>query len=97
MGKGIIRLHDKLLVTGDFAEAIGVLASWAAMIALFLIEQLINYYYGNDLQKWCRESVFGLEPGDKMKSTWQLGPKKPRDKEYDNQQEEYQKALGAVL
>lgn len=34
---------------------------------------------------------------DKLKSTWQLGPKKPRDKEFDNQQEGYQKALGAVL
>ncbi|MDJ6543262.1 hypothetical protein LEC33_26750, partial [Salmonella enterica] len=59
--------------------------------------QLITYYFGNDLQKWCREGVFGLEPDDKLKSTWQLGPKNPRDKEYDNQQEEYQKALGAVL
>ncbi|EGB2942328.1 hypothetical protein H7E65_003560 [Salmonella enterica] len=79
------------------AEAISWLASWEVMIALFLIEQLITYYFGNDLQKWCREGVFGLEPDDKLKSTWQLGPKKPRDKEYDNQQEEYQKALGAVL
>lgn len=78
-------------------RVISFLASWEVMIALFLIDQLINYYYGNDLQKWCREGVFGLEPDDKLKSTWLLGPKKPRDKEYDNQQEEYQKALGAVL
>ncbi|MCK1967924.1 hypothetical protein MT962_001743 [Franconibacter sp. IITDAS19] len=97
MGKGIIRLHDKLLVTGDFAEAIGVLASWEVMIGILLIEQLVIYYFGNDLQKWCREGVFGVEPDEKLKSTWLIGPKKPRDKEYDNQQEEYQKALGVVL
>ena len=97
MGKGIIRLHDKLLVTGDFAEAIGVLASWEVMIGILLIEQLVIYYFGNDLQKWCREGVFGVEPDEKLKSTWQLGTKNPRNKEYDNQQEAFNKALGAVL
>ena len=97
MGKGIIRLHDKLLVTGDFAEAIGVLASWEVMIGILLIEQLVIYYFGNDLQKWCREGVFGIEPDDKLKSTWKIGPQKTRDKAYNEQQEEFQKALGAVL
>ncbi|GAL59685.1 hypothetical protein EV102420_22_00060 [Pseudescherichia vulneris NBRC 102420] len=85
------------LAEATVARIVGFLASWEVMIGMFLIEQLITYYFGNDLQKWCREGVFGLEPDDKLKSTWQLGPKKPRDKEYDNQQEEYQKALGAVL
>ncbi|EGQ5168563.1 hypothetical protein O0466_005015, partial [Salmonella enterica] len=42
--------------------------------------------------------VLALAKGnDKLKSTWQLGPKKPRDKECDNQQEAFQKAVGAVL
>ena len=107
---GLLEVLEKLSLKGAFLEAVGTflakntvvrivsfLASWEAMIGLFLIEQVIIYYFGNDLQKWCREGVFGLEPDDKLKSTWQLGPKKPRDKEYDNQQEEYQKALGVVL
>lgn len=79
------------------ARIVGFLASWEVMIGMFLIEQLINYYYGNDLQQWCREGVFGLEPEGNLKSTWMIGPQKPRDKEYDNQQEAFQKALGAVL
>lgn len=86
-----------VLAKRAIAQAIGVLAGWEAMIGIFLIEQLVIYYFGNDLQKWCREGVFGGEPDDKLKSTWQLGPKKPRDKEYDNQQEAFNKALGAVL
>ncbi|XES82361.1 T6SS effector BTH_I2691 family protein [Franconibacter pulveris] len=94
---GVIETISNVLVTGDFAEAIGVLASWEVMIGILLIEQLVIYYFGNDLQKWCREGVFGVEPDEKLKSTWLIGPKKPRDKEYDNQQEEYQKALGVVL
>jgi len=94
---GMLAQFSSKLGTFVAGRLISFLASWEVMIALFLIEQLINYYYGNDLQKWCRASVFGLEPDNKLKSTWQLGPKKLRDKEYDNQQEEYQKALGAVL
>lgn len=93
---GLTRLSSRLgaLAAG---RIVSFLASWEAMIGLFLIEQLIIYYRGNDLQKWCREGVFGLEPDNKLKSTWLLGPKKSRDKEYNEQQEAYQKALGAVL
>ncbi|WP_313128131.1 T6SS effector BTH_I2691 family protein [Pseudescherichia vulneris] len=94
---GALKTISSVLAEGEFAEAIGVLASWEVMIGLFLIERLVIYYFGNDLQKWCREGVFGIEPDDKLKSTWQIGPKKPRDKEYDNQQKTYQKALGVVL
>lgn len=107
---GLLEVLEKLSLKGAFLEAVGTflaknaiarivsfLASWEVMIGLFLVEQLILYYFGNDLQKWCREGVFGLEPDDKLKSTWQLGPKKSRDKAYGDQQEAYQKALGAVL
>lgn len=87
----------KSLAKEAIARIVGFLASWEVMIGMFLIEQLINYYYGNDLQQWCREGVFGLEPEGNLKSTWMIGPQKPRDKEYDNQQEAFQKALGAVL
>lgn len=85
------------LAEATVARVVGFLASWEVLVGLFLIEQLIICYWGNDLQKWCREGVFGVEPEDILKSTWKLGPKKPRDKEYKNQQEAYQKALGAVL
>lgn len=94
---GVIEILSGVLAKGVVAEVIGFLACWEVMIGMFLIEQLVNYYYGNNLQKWCRESVFGLEPNDKLKSTWKIGPQKPRDKAYDEQQEEFQKALGAVL
>ncbi|MEB5920612.1 hypothetical protein MXM04_01235 [Franconibacter daqui] len=95
-GGGLAQLSSKLgaIAAGRF---VSFLASWEAMIGIFLIEQLIIYYFGNDLQKWCREGVFGIEPDDKLKSTWQLGTKNPRNKECDNQQEAFNKALGAVL
>lgn len=93
----VLETMSSVLSVGGFAEFLGVLASWEVMLGLFLIEQLVISYFGNALQKWCREGVFGIEPDHKLKSTWQIGPKKPRDKEYDNQQETYQKALGAVL
>lgn len=94
---GVLETLSGALAEGVFADAIGFLAGWEVMIGIFLIEQLVNYYYGNDLQKWCRGGVFGLEPTGKLKSTWEIGPKKPRDKEYADQKEAYQKALGAVL
>ncbi|MFD3247999.1 T6SS effector BTH_I2691 family protein [Rahnella aquatilis] len=107
---GLLEVLEKMSLKGAFletvgdvlakraiAQAISFLASWEVMIGIYLIEQLVIYYFGNDLQKWCREGVFGIEPDDKLKSTWQLGPKNPRDKEYDDQQDSYQKALGAVL
>ncbi|XRY10218.1 T6SS effector BTH_I2691 family protein [Franconibacter pulveris 601] len=95
-GGGLAQLSSKLgaIAAGRF---VSFLASWEAMIGIFLIEQLIIYYFGNDLQKWCREGVFGIEPDDKLKSTWQLGTKNPRNKECDNQQEAFNKALGVVL
>lgn len=92
-----VKALGEFLAKKAITKIVGFLASWEVMVGMFLIEQLINYYYGNDLQKWCREGVFGLEPDDKLKSTWLLGPKKPRNKEYDNQQEAFEKALGAVL
>lgn len=95
-GRWLAQLSSKLgaIAAGRF---VSFLASWEAMIGIFLIEQLVIYYFGNDLQKWCREGVFGVEPDDKLKSTWQLGYKKSRDKECDTQQEAFNKALGAVL
>lgn len=94
---GVLSTIASVLTVGEFAEFLGVIASWEVMVGMVLIEQLITYYFGNELQQWCREGVFGLESDDKLKSTWQLGPKKPRDKEYGNQQEAFQKAVGAVL
>lgn len=96
VGRWLTQLSSKLGAIGA-GQFVSFLASWEAMIGIFLIEQLIIYYFGNDLQKWCREGVFGVEPDHKLKSTWQLGPKKSRDKEYDSQQEAFNKALGAVL
>lgn len=94
---GVLDTIASALTVGGFAELLGFIASWEVMVGMVLIEQLITYYFGNELQQWCREGVFGLEPDEKLKSTWQLGPKKPRDKECDNQQEAFQKAVGAVL
>lgn len=96
VGRWLTQLSSKLGAIGA-GQFVSFLASWEAMIGIFLIEQLIIYYFGNDLQKWCREGVFGVEPDHKLKSTWQFGPKKSRDKEYDSQQEAFNKALGAVL
>ncbi|WP_047607535.1 T6SS effector BTH_I2691 family protein [Rahnella aquatilis] len=73
------------------------LASWEVMLALFLVEQLMSIWMDNELQKWCRGNVFGLEPEDELQSTWSLRPKTIREKEYEDQLDEFQKALGAVL
>lgn len=94
---GVLSTIASVLTVGEFAEFLGVIASWEIMVGMVLIEQLVTYYFGNELQQWCREGVFGVESDDKLKSTWQLGPKKPRDKEYGNQQEAFHKAVGAVL
>lgn len=94
---GVLETISTALSVGGFADFLGVIASWEVMIGVFLIEQLINYYYGNDLQKWCRGGVFGVEPEGNLKNTWMIGPQKSRDKEYDSQQEAFHKALGAVL
>lgn len=105
--EGLLKLlTERTLIRQGVADAVtkfvairfvAWLASWEVMLALFLVEQLMSIWMDNELQKWCRGSVFGLEPEDELQSTWSLRPKTIREKEYADQLDELQKALGAVL
>ncbi|MDH2067437.1 T6SS effector BTH_I2691 family protein [Pantoea sp. GD03673] len=50
-------------------QIIAFLASWQAMLLIFIIEQLVIYFSDNDLQDWCEVCVFGEDPEAELIST----------------------------
>uniref|UniRef100_UPI003306C56C T6SS effector BTH_I2691 family protein n=1 Tax=Photorhabdus viridis TaxID=3163327 RepID=UPI003306C56C len=55
-------------------ETFAWLLSWEAMLVIFIVEELVTYFSDNELQKWCRNCVFGLEPAKGLKSTQFIDP-----------------------
>ncbi|EPR9061547.1 hypothetical protein ACU9CU_003458 [Cronobacter sakazakii] len=77
-------------------EEIAWLASWEVMIAIFIVEQLYTVFFGNDLQKWCAQSVFGGNPAEDLKSTWVLELPARRNKVLEQQRESFDTAMQVI-
>lgn len=77
-------------------KIIGIAASWYVMIGLFLIEKLFNYYYDNELDKWCRASVFGEDPAEELISTERISLSEIRIKIQNKQEENFQMAVKVI-
>ncbi|QXF35549.1 hypothetical protein CE143_21950 [Photorhabdus luminescens] len=74
-------------------ETIAWLCSWQVMLAIFLVEELVTYFSENDLQKWCRGCVFGLEPTGNLKSTQWIYPESQKDKLCEEQRKNFVDAI----
>ncbi|EKF1803007.1 T6SS effector BTH_I2691 family protein [Cronobacter sakazakii] len=94
------RLDERLAFKGIMWlaawEEIAWLASWEVMIAIFIVEQLYTVFFGNDLQKWCAQSVFGGNPAEDLKSTWVLELPARRNKVLEQQQESFDTAMQVI-
>ncbi|WP_228940370.1 T6SS effector BTH_I2691 family protein [Photorhabdus thracensis] len=66
-------------------EYLAWLLSWEAMLVIFIVEELVTYFSDNELQKWCRGCVFGLEPTKSLKSTQLIDPESQRSTLYEQQ------------
>ncbi|WP_445493467.1 T6SS effector BTH_I2691 family protein [Photorhabdus sp. SF281] len=66
-------------------EYLAWLCSWEAMLVIFIVEELVTYFSDNELQKWCRNCVFGLEPTKSLKSTQFIDPESQRNTLYEAQ------------
>ncbi|MBS9428816.1 T6SS effector BTH_I2691 family protein [Photorhabdus akhurstii] len=76
---------------------IGFFASWQFMIIIFVLDELYTLFIDNDLQDWCRNSVFGKEPDKYLVSTILIETQDKRNELYQKQSEKLGEALGAVL
>ncbi|WP_118988149.1 T6SS effector BTH_I2691 family protein [Photorhabdus sp. CRCIA-P01] len=74
-------------------ETLAWLCSWEAMILIFLVEELVIYFSDNDLQKWCRSCVFGLEPPKMLQSTQFIYPDSQRNTRCEEQRHSFANAL----
>ncbi|NDL00299.1 hypothetical protein [Photorhabdus bodei] len=76
---------------------IGFFASWQFMIIIFVLDELYTLFIDNDLQDWCRNSVFGKEPDKYLVSIILIETQDKRNELYQKQSEKLGEALGAVL
>ncbi|MCW7764552.1 T6SS effector BTH_I2691 family protein, partial [Photorhabdus luminescens] len=74
-------------------EMIGWLCSWEVMLAIFLVEALVTYFSENDLQKWCRSCVFGLEPAKDLQSTQSIYLESHRNELCEEQRKSFANAI----
>ncbi|MBS9435190.1 T6SS effector BTH_I2691 family protein [Photorhabdus hainanensis] len=74
-------------------EAFAWLCSWQAMLLIFVVEALVTYFSDNDLQKWCRSCVFGLEPAKNLQSTQWIYPESQKDKLCEEQRNSFANAI----
>ncbi|ELY6285781.1 hypothetical protein ACM912_003616 [Cronobacter sakazakii] len=88
LAKGIMRIAAW--------EVVAVLSSWEVMIVIFIVEQLYTVFFGNDLQKWCAQSVFGGNPAEDLKSTWVLELPARRNKVLEQQRESFDTAMQVI-
>ncbi|MCW1830316.1 hypothetical protein OLZ31_26450, partial [Enterobacter asburiae] len=73
------------------------LASWEFMLALFFIEQAMTIFLDNDLQKWCKNGVFGIESSKEIQSTEMIGIQEIRNKICNDQSDSFLKAVETVI
>ncbi|MCW7549673.1 hypothetical protein OO184_17465 [Photorhabdus sp. APURE] len=74
-------------------ETFAWLCSWEAMLLVFLIEVLVTYFSENDLQKWCRSCVFGLEPVKGLQSTQSIYLESRRNELCEEQRKSFADAI----
>ncbi|WP_350307523.1 T6SS effector BTH_I2691 family protein, partial [Photorhabdus viridis] len=74
-------------------EYLAWLCSWEAMLVIFIIEELVTYFSDNELQKWCRNCVFGLEPAKSLKSTQFIDSESQRNTLYEAQRKGFANAM----
>ncbi|KMW72196.1 hypothetical protein TI10_16765 [Photorhabdus luminescens subsp. luminescens] len=74
-------------------EMIGWLCSWEVMLVIFLVEELVMYFSDNDLQKWCRSCVFGLEPEKNLQSTQSIYLESHRNELCEEQRKSFADAI----
>ncbi|MDB6375105.1 T6SS effector BTH_I2691 family protein [Photorhabdus bodei] len=74
-------------------EYLAWLCSWEAMLVIFIVEELVTYFSDNELQKWCRNCVFGLEPAKSLKSTQLIDPESQRNTLYEEQCKDFANAM----
>ncbi|CAQ85917.1 MULTISPECIES: T6SS effector BTH_I2691 family protein [Photorhabdus] len=74
-------------------EYLAWLCSWEAMLLVFLVEALVTYFSDNDLQKWCRSCVFGLEPAKNLQSTQSIYFESQRNELCEEQRNSFAKAM----
>ncbi|TDB44170.1 T6SS effector BTH_I2691 family protein [Photorhabdus khanii] len=103
--KGLLEvLIDRTLVSAEsllikgvervlVCEIVGWLCSWELMLLVFLVESLVMYFSDNDLQKWCRGCVFGLEPPKMLQSTQFIYPDSQRNTLCEEQRHSFANAI----
>ncbi|WP_289991799.1 T6SS effector BTH_I2691 family protein [Photorhabdus laumondii] len=74
-------------------ETLAWLCTWEAMLLIFVVEALVTYFSDNDLQKWCRSCVFGLEPAKNLQSTQWIDPESQRNKLCEEQRNSFANAI----
>ncbi|MBS9435456.1 T6SS effector BTH_I2691 family protein [Photorhabdus hainanensis] len=85
----LVKRMEKVLA----CEVIGWLGSWQVMLVIFLVEALVMYFSDNDLQKWCRCCVFGLEPVKNLQSTQSIYLESQRNKLCEEQRNSFADAI----
>ncbi|HAU5564077.1 TPA: hypothetical protein JD264_09745 [Serratia fonticola] len=75
---------------------ISFIASWQAMLFVFLLEQVIIYLSDNEFQYWCKVSVFGDEPEAMLSSTGRIEPFSIRNDLLKEQHYNFNKAVKVI-
>ncbi|WP_327082901.1 T6SS effector BTH_I2691 family protein, partial [Photorhabdus laumondii] len=91
--RGILETTLKTLGSLAAGRVVGFLASWQVMLGVLILEWLVSLYVDNDLQKWCRSCVFGLEPVKGLEATQWIYPESQKDKLYEEQSKNFADAI----
>jgi hypothetical protein len=77
-------------------ESAAWLAGWEVMIGFYLLDQLLILYYGNELQKWFDQNVFGLKAEGELLSTERISLFGIREKKIEQQKISFANALKVI-
>ncbi|WP_391527977.1 T6SS effector BTH_I2691 family protein [Photorhabdus akhurstii] len=91
--RGVLEATLKMLGSLAAGRVVGFLASWQVMLGMLILEWLVSLYVDNDLQKWCRSCVFGLEPVKGLEATQWIYPESQKDKLYEEQSKDFADAI----
>ncbi|MCW7550832.1 hypothetical protein OO184_23595 [Photorhabdus sp. APURE] len=91
--RGVLETTLKMLGSLAAGRVVGFLASWQVMLGILILEWLVSLYVDNDLQKWCRSCVFGLEPVKGLEATQWISPESQKDKLYEEQSKSFADAI----
>jgi len=75
---------------------IAFVASWQAMLLIFIIEQLVIYFSDNDLQDWCESCVFGEVPESELISTEKIDYLNVKFELLEKQESMFNKAVKVI-